>query len=314
MQVSRKTRNLSKYLGHLKAGERYVLGLAVEPHLVARLQGAGFSLPLVPGERLLPSAKFGAASRRNADGYDIVHRDQPMETAFRQMEWRWTQFNGRNSTEEMSKLVDVPYKRYPRTRVPPFSVELEVKTRADGKQFATAGAFANVADDLVAATNTANMLREVLGGFEVLGKDLTSWVSAPVRRLNWQLLPPGRSPWQSALPALQAMVARAPAGNQTVLKARLAAVGAKLPDFVAVGQGGFEGYAAFGFVAKRLCVLESPHVNNATYVLPMDSWEAISQMSKAEVLDTGAHTARLVHNQGWFDGLEAVLAEPRKAA
>ena len=72
--------------------------------------------------------------------------------------------------------------------------------------------------------------------------------------------------------------------------------------------------AFFGFVRKGLCVLESPHVNNATYVLPMESWEAVSQMSKAEILDTEAHTARLVHTRAWFDALDEVLDVGRKAA
>jgi hypothetical protein len=314
MQVNRKTRNIARYLGDLQPSELFVLGLALEPHLHERLKALGFDVSPTTGQRLLPSAATGPACRRNAEGFDIVHRDQPMETAYRQIEWRWTQFSGRYSSEEMSKLVDVPYQRYPRTRVPPYSVELEIKLRGDGQLFVVAGPFVNEPDKLAAATNTANVLRETMGGFEVLGKDLTSWVSAPVRRLNWQLLPPGKSPWESAQPALEAMVQRAPGGNQNVLRARLTAVGEKKPDFVAIGMGGFEGYTVFGFVRKGRCVLESPHVNNATYVLPMESWEAVSQMSKAEILDAGAHTARLVHTRAWFDALDEVLDVGRKAA
>jgi hypothetical protein len=147
-----------------------------------------------------------------------------------------------------------------------------------------------------------------------LDKNLSSWVSAPVRRLNWQLLPPGKNPWESAKPALEEMVKRASAGNQNVLRARLTAVGEKNPDFVAIGAGGFEGYTVFGFVKQGLCVLESPQVNNATYVLPMESWEAVSQMSKAQILDSKAHTARVVHTRAWFDELDAVLDAGRKTA
>ena len=163
-----------------------------------------------------------------------------------------------------------------------------------------AGPFVNGDSNASVATNTANMLREAFGGFEVLGKDLSSWVSTPVRRLHWQLLPPGNSPWESAKPALERMVERAPAGNRSVLLARLAAVGEKKPDFVAIGIGGFDGYTVFGFVRQKLCVLECPQVNNATYVLPMESWETMSQMSKAEILDSKAHKARIVHTRAWF--------------
>ncbi len=314
MQINRKTRNITKYLKQFQPSEVYMLGLVVTPGVEALLKNLGFEVPLVPGQRVLASARKGPASRRNAEGFDIVHRDQPKETAYRQVFWTWTQFVGRNGSEEKSKVVDVPYRRYPRSHALPYSVELEIKVRSDGQAYVVAGPFVNNESSVVVATNTANMMREALGGFEVLDKDLTSWANAPVRRLHWQLLPPGRNPWDSALPALHGVVERAPAGNRGVLRARLSAVGAKNPDFVAIGLGGFEGYAVFGFERLKLCVLECPLVNNATYVLPMESWERVAQMTKAEILDAGAHTARIVHTRGWFDELDLVLSDNRKAA
>lgn len=314
MQINRKTRNIVKYLNHLKPDERFVLGLAVDAQVEERLKEHGFSFPLIPGNRLLVNGKSGPASRRNAAGFDIIHRDQPKEAACRQVVWRWTQFCGRHETEEMSKLVDVPYQRYPRTRVPPYSIELEIRIRSDGAVFVVTGPFTNTSGEMVVATNTANMLRECLGGFEVLGTTLASWVTAPVRRLNWQLLQPGENPWKSAEPVLSEIIARAPAGNQGVLRARLTAVGEKNPDFVAIGLGGFDGYTAFGFKNLGLCVLESPQVNNATYILPLESWEVISQLTKAEILDANAHKARLIHNRSWFVAFNAALAVGRKAA
>ncbi|MFN9470995.1 hypothetical protein [Acidovorax sp.] len=314
MQINRKTHNITKYLKHLQPSELYVLGLVVHPGVEARLLSLGYDVPLVPGQRVLAPARKGPASRRNAEGFNVIHRDQPKETAYRQTLWTWTQYSGRNSTQEMSKLVDVPYKRYPRTKILPYSIELEIKVRDDGQKYVVAGPFTNDEADTVLATNTANMMRETLGGFEVLDKQLSSWVSAPIRRLNWQLLPPGRNVWDSAVPALERAIESAPAGNRGVLRARLSAVGAKKPDFVAVGMGGFDGYAVFGFVREKLCVLESPHINNATYVLPMESWEKVSQMTKAEILSAGAHTARIVHTRSWFDALDEVLSDDQKAA
>lgn len=315
MQINRKTRNINKYLNHLQPNELYMLGLLVDAGVEKQLQGLGLTVPLVPGQRMLPPTKKGRpACRRNANGFYIVHRDQEMETAYRQVVWHWTQFVGRDSTEEKSKLVDVPYRRYPRTFVPPYSVEMEIKVREDGKLFVVAGSFNKDDAYTVSATNTANMLRETIGAFEVLDKDLSSWVSTPIRRLNWQLLPPGKNPFESAVPALEMMVARAPAGNQGVLRARLSAVGSKKPDFVAIGMGGFDGYTVFGFVKHKFCVLESPQVNNATYVLPMESWEAVSQMSKAEILNANAHKARIIHTRSWFDALDSILDIGDKAA
>lgn len=314
MQVNRKTRNIIKYLSHVNPSEPFLVGIDLDSVAAERLNVLGFDLPLTPGQRLLPPALIGPACRRNAEGFEIIHRNQPKETAYRQVEWHWTQFKGRYDSEEMSRVVDVPYQRYPRTSVPPYAVELEIKVRADGTRFAIAGPFENTTDKLVAATNTANVLREALGGFEVLALNLNGWVSAPVRRLNWQLLPAGKNPWDDAKPALDAMLQRAPAGRQSVLRARLEAVGSNGPDFVAIGMGGFDGYTVFGFSRKKLCVLECPQVNNATYILPFESWENISRMTKAEILDANLHKKRIVHTRSWFDALGAALADGAAAA
>src|SRR3989344_53821 len=108
MEFNRKIRAIAKHLAHLNPGEQYWLGLPTENH-VNTLHDLGFSSPTVAGERLLPSADLGPACRRNAQGYEIVHRDQPMETVFRQSEWHWQEDRGRYYREDRSKIVDVPY-------------------------------------------------------------------------------------------------------------------------------------------------------------------------------------------------------------
>jgi hypothetical protein len=46
----------------------------------------------------------------------------------------------------------------------------------------------------------------------------------------------------------------------------------------------------------------------------MESWEAISQITKAEILDAKAHKARLIHTRNWFADLDRTLNLYRKAA
>ena len=68
----------------------------------------------------------------NAEGKYIIHKDREMETAYRVVEWHWQEFDGPYDRVDQSRLVDVPYKRYPRTLVPPYSVEISVlKTITD---------------------------------------------------------------------------------------------------------------------------------------------------------------------------------------
>jgi hypothetical protein len=312
MKFRRKTRGIAKYLTHLRPGEQFWLGQPAEKHLDV-LQDLGFSIPFAAGERLLPPADMGPACRRNAEGDVIVHRDQPMETAYRQAEWHWKEFRGRYDTEDCSKIVDVPYKRYPRTEVPPHSAELNIRRGEDGVMHVVAGPLALNAADHERATNTANLFIELFGECSVLRPDLTAWQNVPVRQLNWELLPPGKNPWASAQPALERVVKRAEEGNQPVIRARFETIGKFNPEFVAVGTGGFDGYVVFGFPHLGLCVLECRSVNNATYVLNEDSWEHVSMLSKAEILDAKAHRARFVHREAWFRSVTDLLGRSRKA-
>src|SRR4030042_784544 len=107
---------------------------------------------------------------------------------------------------------------------------------------------------------------------------------APIMRLHWKVLPQGRMPWDRLNAELDPLIRCQPDGNQPVIRHRLQAVNAHGPSFVAVGQGGFDGYVIFAFPDRNIFILECVHFGNATYVFSND-WERLSQMSKAEILD-----------------------------
>lgn len=308
MIVERKTRDINRYLSHLPEGKEYYLGVRVLPEHARHLEALGFSNPLVVGERLLPAAS-GAASRRNANGFDIVHRDQPMETAYRQISWTYTQRHGKHEVE-VTEVKDVPYYRYPRTKVPPYSIELVVSADPGGAHCIVAGRFQRTGAQNAVATNTANMLFEQFGSFEVLDTSMSPSVDVSVRRLNWKLLPPGENPWKSAWPSLETVIEKGRGKSREVVAARFKEVGKYHPEFIAIGLGGFDDYVVFGFPRMGICVLESRFTNNATYVLAYVNWEVISQMTKAEILSESAHEGRLIHDRNWFDALAALLAHP----
>jgi hypothetical protein len=307
MKIKRKTRNINKYLRHIKQGEPYFLGLPVEINHFEMLEKLGFSLPLTQGERVLPAVFFGPACRRNADGYDIVHRDQTKETAYRQSEWKWKEFRGRHDTVERSKIVEVPYKRYPRTYITPYAIELETKQSEAGELLVVAGPFINGESDTDKATNTANVFIELFKESLVFNQALAIWNKVPLHRLNWELLPPGENPWESAKTRLKKIIQQTDKGNQPVIQKRYDAIGLHDPEFVAEGKGGFNGYVVFGFPSSGFCILESNSVNNATYVLNDGDWESVSRLTKAEILNAKAHKARLVHRENWFKELNSFI-------
>lgn len=306
MKIQKKIRNIEKFLQIVTVGEEYTLVVPEPETYRDALVELGFSWPLVEGEHILPANTKGIASRRNADGDAIVHRDQPMETAFRQMEWTRTEFRGKYDRELITEISDTSYKRYPRTHIPPFAVELQVRASNEGNLVIAAGPFRYSEVDIARATNTAQMLVEWFGGCDIYTARLTPLLPGRVRRLNWELLPRGQRPWQEALPALNTLISQAPRGNQPVIRARFETIGAHQPEFIAVGNGGFDGYVVFGFPARNLYVLESRETDNATYILGTD-WERVSTMTKAEILAEDAYQHRLIHRRYWFQQLNNLL-------
>lgn len=113
-------------------------------------------------------------------------------------------------------------------------------------------------------------------------------------------------PWEKLQRLLKPIVDRQPDGNRAVIDKRHETISAYNPEFVAVGQGGFDGYVIFGFPSKSLFILESTQVNNATYVLDRN-WEDLSAMTKAELLNNNLHKKRLIHRENWFAEVNRVL-------
>ena len=119
----RRIRNVASRLGFIKQGTELVICLPGLDQYQDVLTRMGLTDRTI-GQAVLPAAVFGPISRFNAHGTWIVHKDRPMETAHRMREWHWQQWRGRYDREWVSRYVDVPYQRYPRTFVPPPSVEL----------------------------------------------------------------------------------------------------------------------------------------------------------------------------------------------
>lgn len=112
-----RIRNLALHLPGISPGDTLVFALKDLSAHQSRLQQAGFTPPFAADTAVLPTAR-GPVSRFNAEGGILIHRDQPKETVFRQREWTHTEWHGPDQVE-VTKLVDIPYRRYPRTAVPP---------------------------------------------------------------------------------------------------------------------------------------------------------------------------------------------------
>ncbi|MFU1627707.1 hypothetical protein ACM2VE_24090, partial [Escherichia coli] len=118
------------------------------------------------------------------------------------------------------------------------------------------------------------------------------------RGAGQSLLPQGQQPWSTIGSKILSAIKIRGKGNTAVVEGRLELINSKKPDFVAVGQAGFQGYVIFGFTGQNIYVLESSQCNNATYILN-NNWQQLSQLTKAEILDGNLHHARVIHRVNW---------------
>ena len=304
MLIKRKLRKLDKLLSALPPHCKVYL-VAQHP-TASTLNKLGFPEPVEPGDHLLPDASFGISCRRNADGYDIIRRDLPKETKTRQITWRWTERHGQDKVEREG-IVDKPYLRYPRERIEAYSQELSVQINVEGTPILTSGPYEPLASDSKAVLlNTIRMHVEIFGSCEVVADPNSITDQPPRRQLNWVVLPPGRRLWEESESAISKVMQKLSESNQIVVKDRLNSILKYAPEFAAFGQHGFNRYVVYGWDKKKLYLLESTDVDNATYVLK-DEWENLSRLSKAEVLATDAHHARLIHHKGWTGDLKKLM-------
>ena len=312
MRIQKKrVRNLECNLVGVSATLEVMLAAPLPEVARDHMTKVGFAAATQVGEKVLP-AVVGPISRFNAEGSFIKHRDQPMETCYRQHKWTYKQWHGQD-TVEVTDFVDVPYKRYPRTLIPPPSVELLIVTLPDGRQaIATASTFTVNYENPAELRHVINLMLELFGFCDVIDKNLLPVGVAPVVSLNWKVLPLGEMPWTQLEPHLKPVLDIQKKGKRPVVEHRLKEINRYSPTFVAVGHGGFTGYVIFGFRKIGLYVLECARYGNATYVLEED-WKELSKLTKAEILNQQRHKARLVHIPSWETRVGALLHSTKEA-
>lgn len=302
--TGRRIRNLARHLGFFAPSDPVSLGLPVTPERLAAVERAGLT-PTEHGLTLLPDVR-GPVSRYNAEGRYLIHRDQPKETAHRTVRWKWTERHG-DQRVEREDWRDVPYLRYPRTFVPPPSVELSL-VQDDAGSFTVKAPSLPYDPQSTELLHQVNLFLELFGEVHVLREGRVHLNAGDERRVNWHLLPPGEFPWEVLRAHLTPVVDRARSQQQRAfLSERLEALAAYGPDFTVVGAGGFTGYVLFAFPQRNLFVLESALYGNATYIL-RGNWEYLTTLTKADLLREDLHEARVPHQATWGELIQAYLS------
>jgi len=301
----KRIRNLSLHLGIIEEGTPIIIGFRITDDLASKLNQIGFSDGINVGDAVLPAKIFGPKSRYNAEGKFLVHRDQPMETVYRWVEWHWIEWHGQEKVEK-SDLKPVPYERYPRELIKPPSIEFQIVSNTEGNLFVIAPKITYTQENSELLTHTINLFLEIFGLCEIFTENLDSILTGTVRRLNWRILPPGRRPWAEMKELLEPMINEAKKGNQPAILDRFERINGRGPEFTAIGTAGFAGYVVFGFPDRDLYILESRFPGNATYIFN-SNWEQLSKLSKGEILNNNLQEYRFIHSNHWYEQINGIF-------
>lgn len=259
-------------------------------------QFMGFPKNIIAGMTILPKP-VGPVSQYNANGKEIVHRNKPKETVYHDV-WLKDWHGDYHS-------VDVPYERYPRTEIKAPCVEIKVIAKKGEFYFATDG-ISNSDRNKDLIKHCINLFLELFGVCELFDKSFTPIVKQlPVKRVNWQILPEGEKPW-IYLSSLADENKNVNDKQKNLEKYRIETILGYKPDELYYGKGGFHGYLVFVFKKKKLVVMENIMYGNATYIFDKN-WKALSQMTKAEIIQDKLMKYRLQHNHYWKSQLKNIL-------
>ena len=300
----KRIRNVELYWHLIEDDTEFYIAVSDINRFKDKLIRIGFSEGLEIGETILPRV-IGPVTRFNAEGRNEKLKDLPKETAYRQIMWKWKQFIGGGQFEEIEEVRDVPYERYQVNFIPPPSEELSI-IEVDNQKMILSSRILKSEQNSIRARDVFNLFFEIFGECMILNSNLDQMQLPEVQRKNWSVLPPGEYPFEIVENHINEGLRIVNNRNSRVIKIRIQEITDKNPNFIAVGKAGFTGYWVFGFPNKNIYILESVYPNNATYILNQD-WEAISQMSKGDILRNDLHVGRIVHRVTWAEEIIRIL-------
>lgn len=241
------------------------------------------------GLAIEPSPLFGINCNRNANGDSYPDKTKPKELrVVNTIEWTWKDWAGK----EYSDFFDITREVYQRIYTPASNIELLLIKNKNNEQFIIADF--SMEKDKIFLKQTINMILEIFGFCEIFTKDLDLInTKNKIKRCNWELLPKGIRIRIASLAQKGSTGGKRKNFNQF----RLDELNSYNPLDVFEGTGGFTGYHAYIF--PNTCFLENAIYGNATYVVPKDNWEELSQMSKRDLLSTNKVIDKIDHKSEW---------------
>lgn len=295
-----RIRNIDNVLAEFAEGEEVLVILNDAKKYEDILKSIGFDTINV-GDSVLPKAK-GNVSSYNANGKFRLLRDLPKERIYISQIRNVEDWHGTSHT--IYPLI--PYNRFQRELIDAPSQELYILKDKDDKEIVCSDLIKNTEENKLLIKHIINLFLEIFKECQVVDKDLISRIKTPIKKLNWNLLPKGKMPWNQLEKYLDENQDIQASKNSKEIYARINYINSFEPNFIATGNGGFNDYIVLGFEDKNLYLLENRKPQNATYIFE-NNWEELTQFTKADILRGKLQKGRLIHTESWKDNIKEYL-------
>lgn len=247
------------------------------------------------GDIVLPSWSLGTTCKKNACGYSYADKTKPKERRYVSTGWGYPYGN----TNASMGVFDIYKKCYPKIEVEAYGIELCLYENADNQQFVIVDMTDEIREKYM--KEAINLMLEIYGKCYVYDGVIRIEKTIKRKRCNWEMLPPGEMPSKHIEKQVESM-------NQNIKAydiARLNFIEKYDATMVVEGINGFNGY--YAYLYEKCCVLESAFYGNATYIIPKDNWEKLSQKTKKELIDEKQLIAKINHTEKWEKDIESML-------
>lgn len=305
MKINKKRILSEKNLSIFKENSTITVVVNSQNITPEKLEEFGFTKEDKSGTVVLPNT-FNSYAAKNAEQFYTINKDLPKEKYTQTLYWTRTQWAGRGRTEEVTEFVDITRERYHRDFFSPYSVEFML-IRNNSEITFVSDTIINNNENKAKIKNTINMVLGLFGECEVISDSDEIITKKPKTiRLNWEILPKGKYPWEKIKDTVKTISNQYNKTNQNMMLRNCEEINKLSPDFIAYGKSGFKGYMVFGFKEKELYILESMFPNNATYVFD-NNWEELSKLTKGQILNEELHKARIIHKKSWLEKFQEIM-------
>lgn len=236
---------------------------------------------------MLPSGTFGSQSRRNAYGYSYADKTKPKVRRYISTNWIYPFGN----TDAAMIAVDIYKECYPKIEIEAYGIELMLYDNGADQKFVIVNMTNEIREKYV--KEAINLMLEIYGICYVYDDVINIEKTINRKRCNWEILPPGEFPSRHVKKQLKAANLK----TDTYDVERLNYIELYNSSIIVEGINGFKGY--YAYLYERYCVLESAMYGNATYIIPVDNWEILSQRTKKELIDENHVVGKINHNEKW---------------